>query len=181
MFLLINNNTFVSGKVGWNDSPRVPKTAVSPCSSPLGLFHKVAHLCLDQRQKFHTDDLKPVQNLAGSYWLQMAVKRQMVKCKRVESTTKQSVFVEHSYSLKKKNHLSFVEACFRRTQNLSTIDQEKQKIQQIYIWNPFNHCQFNYVNIDFTSWVWNFCCLGTDIPPGKTSLAAILCRNSSNL
>ena len=106
---------------------------------------------------------------------------QMVKCKWAESTTKQSVFVEHSYSLKKKNHLSFVEACFRRTQNLSTIDQEKQKIQQIYIWNPFNHCQFNYVNSDFTSWVWNFCCLGTDIPPGKTSLAAILCRNSSNL
>ena len=105
----------------------------------------------------------------------------MVKCKRVESTRKQSLFVEHSYSLKKKNHLSFVEACFRRTQNLSTIDQEKQKIQQIYIWNPFNHCQFNYVNIDFTSRVWNFCCLGTDIPPGKTSLAAILCRNSSNL
>ena len=55
------------------------------------------------------------------------------------------------HTLLKKNHLSFVEACFRRTQNLSTIDQEKQKIQQIYIWNPFNHCQFNYVNIDFTS------------------------------
>ena len=102
MFLLINHNTFVSGKVGWNDSLRIWKTAVSPCSSPLGLFHKVAHLCLDQRQKFHTDDLKSVQNLARSYWLQMAVKRQMVKCKWVESTTKQSVFVEHSNSFKKK-------------------------------------------------------------------------------
>lgn len=44
MFLLINNNTFVSGKVGWNDSVHVRKTAVSPCSSPLVLFHQVGHL-----------------------------------------------------------------------------------------------------------------------------------------
>lgn len=113
MFLLINHNTFVSGKVGWNDSLRIWKTAVSPCSSPLGLFHKVAHLYLDQRQKFHTDDLKSVQNLARSYWLQMAVKRQMVKCKRVESTTKQSVFVEHSYSLKKKS-FEFCRSLFQK-------------------------------------------------------------------
>ena len=118
MFLLINNNTFVSGKVGWNDSVHVRKTAVSPCSSLLVLFHQVGHLCLDQRQKFHTDDLESVQNLARSYWLQMAVKRQMVKCKRVESTTKQSVFVEHSYSFK-KNHLSF---------NLSKLVSEEHKI-----------------------------------------------------
>ena len=171
MFLLINNNTFVSGKVGWNDSPRVPKTAVSPCSSPLGLFHQVAHLCLDQRQKFHTDDLKSVQNLGRSYWLQMAVKWSNVN---ELNLLQNSQYSWNIHTLLKKNHLSFVEACFRRTQNLSTIiDQEKQKIQQIYIWNPFNHCQFNYVNIDFTSWVWNFCCLDTDIPPGKTSLAAI--------
>ena len=66
---------------------------------------------------------------------QTAVKKQMVakvKCKQVESTTKQSVFVEYSYSLKKK-HLSLEGACFRRPQNLSMIDQEKQKIQQICI------------------------------------------------
>ena len=68
---------------------------------------------------------------------QTAVKKQMVtkvKCKQVKSTLKQSVFVEYSYSLK-KNHLSLEGACFRRTQNLSIIDQEKQKIQQICIGN----------------------------------------------
>ena len=32
------------GKVGWNDSVHVRKTAVSPCSSPLVLFHQVGHL-----------------------------------------------------------------------------------------------------------------------------------------
>ena len=49
--------------------------------------------------------------------------------------------MEYSYSLKKGKKK-------KRTQNLSIIDQEKQKIQQIYIWNPFTHYQFNYVNID---------------------------------
>ena len=64
-----------------------------------------------QRQKFHTDDVKSVQNpvrsadwsteqlCCFSYCLQMTDKRQKakkVKCKHKESLTKQSIFVEYS-------------------------------------------------------------------------------------
>ena len=76
-----------------------------------------------QRQKFHTDDLKSVRNpVRSADWsteqlhcfsscLQMTDKRQKatkVKCKREESLTKQSIFVEYSLLLKK--HLSFAGA-----------------------------------------------------------------------
>ena len=111
MFLLINNNTFVSGKVGWNDSPRVPKTAVSPCSSPLGLFHQVAHLCLDQRQKFHTDDLKSVQNLARSYWLQMAVKWSNVN---ELNLLQNSQYLWNIHTLLKKKSFEFCRSLFQK-------------------------------------------------------------------
>ena len=64
-----------------------------------------------QRQKFHTDDVKSVQNPVRSadWWaewlhcfsccLRMTDKRQKatkVKCKREESQTNQSIFVEYS-------------------------------------------------------------------------------------
>ena len=64
-----------------------------------------------QRQKFHTDDVEYVQNPVRSpdwsmellhcfsYCLRMTDKRQKatkVKCKRDESLTKQSIFVEYS-------------------------------------------------------------------------------------
>ena len=64
-----------------------------------------------QRQKFHTDDVKSVQNLVRSadwstkqlhcfsYCLRMTDKRRKatkVKRKREESLTKQSIFVEYS-------------------------------------------------------------------------------------
>ena len=64
-----------------------------------------------QRQKFHTDDVKSIRNLVRSadwstqelhcfsYCLWMTDKRQKatkVKCKRKESLTKQSIFVEYS-------------------------------------------------------------------------------------
>ena len=64
-----------------------------------------------QRQKFHTDDVKSVQNPVRSadwsteqlrcfgYCLQMTDKRQKatkVKCKHEESLTKQSIFVQYS-------------------------------------------------------------------------------------
>ena len=73
-----------------------------------------------QWQKFHTDDVKSVQNPVRSadwsteqlhcfsYCLQMTDKRQKatkVKCKREESLTKQSIFVEYSHLYKKR--LSF--------------------------------------------------------------------------
>ena len=76
-----------------------------------------------QRQKFHTVDVKSVQNPVRSanwsteqlhcfsYCLQMTDKRQKakkVKCKHEESLTKQSIFVE--YSLLQKKHLSFAGA-----------------------------------------------------------------------
>ena len=64
-----------------------------------------------QQQKFHNDDVKSVQNPVRSadwsteqlhcfsYCLRMTDKRQKatkVKCKREESLTKQSIFVESS-------------------------------------------------------------------------------------
>ena len=64
-----------------------------------------------QRQKFHTDDVKSVQNpvrsadwsteqlCCFSYCLQMTDKRQKakkVKCKHKESLTIQSIFVQYS-------------------------------------------------------------------------------------
>ena len=76
-----------------------------------------------QRQKFQTDDVKYVRNLVRSPdWsteqlhcfsccLRMTDKRQKatkVKCKRDESLTKQSIFVE--YSLLQNKHLSYAGA-----------------------------------------------------------------------
>ena len=73
-----------------------------------------------QRQKFHTDDVKSVRNPVRSadwstqqfhyfsYCLWMTDKKQKatkVKCKRKESLTKQSIFVEYRLLLKK--HLNF--------------------------------------------------------------------------
>ena len=64
-----------------------------------------------QRQKFHTDDVKSVRNPVRSadwstewlhcfsYCLRMTDKRQKAtkdKCKREESLTKQSIFIEYS-------------------------------------------------------------------------------------
>ena len=40
------------------------------------------------------------------------------------------------YSRLKKKHLSFVAAHSQMKQHFSKIDQEKRKIEQIYIWNP---------------------------------------------
>ena len=83
------------------------------------------------RQKFHTDDLKSVRNpVRSADWsteqlhcfsscLQMTDKRQKatkVKCKREESLTKQSIFVEYSLLLKK--HLSFAGACWQMNTTL---------------------------------------------------------------
>ena len=73
-----------------------------------------------QRQKFHTDDVKSVRNLVRSsdwstwelyyfsYCLRTTDMRQTVtkvECKRDESTTTQSIFVE--YILLQTKHLSF--------------------------------------------------------------------------
>ena len=84
-----------------------------------------------QRQKFHTDDVKSVRNPVRSadwsteqlhclsYCLQMTDKRQKatkVKCKRKESLTKQSIFLE--YSLLQKKHLSFAEARWQISKTL---------------------------------------------------------------
>ena len=102
-----------------------------------------------QRQKFHTDDVKSVQNPVRradwsteqlhcfSYCLQMTVKRQKakkVKCKHEESLTKQSIFVE--YSILQKKHLSFAGARGQINTTLYQNRPEDTQIRQIYIWNP---------------------------------------------
>ena len=83
---------------------------------------KVKCVCASatQRQKFHTDNVKSVRNPVRSadlskqqlhcfsYCLWMTDKKQKatkVKCKRKESLTKQSIFVEYRLLLKK--HLNF--------------------------------------------------------------------------
>ena len=40
-------------------------------------------------------------------------------------------------SLVQKKHLSFAAACSRKNfKNFTTIDQEKLKLEKIYVWNP---------------------------------------------
>ena len=57
------------------------------------------------------------------------------KCKRDESITKQSVFLE--YILLSKFFFRVLLELFRKgSQNFTIIDQEKHKIKQIYIENP---------------------------------------------
>ena len=95
---------------------------VSPRSSPLRDVSR-GGTSATERQKFHTDDAKSVQNPVRSvnwsteqshcpsYCLRMTNKRQKaakVKCKRDESLAKQSICVE--YSLLQKKHLSFAGA-----------------------------------------------------------------------
>ena len=79
-----------------------------------------------QGQKFHTDDIKSVRNSVRSadlsteqfhcfsYCSRMTDKRQnatKAKCKRQESLTKQSIFLEHC--LLQKKHLSLAGACWQ--------------------------------------------------------------------
>ena len=86
------------------------KTAISPCSLPLGLFHEEKHLQFSETL-FHADDVKSVQNPVRSadwlteslhcfsYCLPTTDKRQKatkVKYKLDESLIKQSIFVEYS-------------------------------------------------------------------------------------
>ena len=95
-----------------------------------------------QRERFHTDDVKYVQNPVRSpdwsteqlhcfsYCLQMTDKRQKatkVKCKRDESLTKQSIFVE--YSLLYSKHLSFAGARSQMNTHFTKIDQQRPKIE----------------------------------------------------
>ena len=56
-----------------------------------------------------------------------------VKCKHDESQTKQSIFVEIVFS--SRSICVLLELIHRWTQDFSKINQEKRKIEQIYIWN----------------------------------------------
>ena len=61
-----------------------------------------------------------------------------VKCKRDESTTKQSIFLEYIF-FRKSIYVSpevLLELVRKRSQNFTIIDQEKHKIKPVYIWNP---------------------------------------------
>ena len=96
-----------------------------------------------QRQKFHTNDIKSVWNLVRSsdwstYYLYCFNDRQKAtkfKCKRDESITKQSVFLEYILLSKFFFRVS-LELFRKRSQNFTIIDQEKHKIKQIYFENP---------------------------------------------
>jgi len=57
------------------------------------------------------------------------------KCKRDESITKQSVFLEYIL-LSKFFFRVLLELVRKGSQNFTIIDQEKHKIKQIYIENP---------------------------------------------
>ena len=113
-----------------------------------------------QRQKFHTDDVKSVQNLVRSadwsteqlhcfsYCLRMTDKRQKakkVKCKHEESLTKQLIFVE--YSLLQKKHFSFAGA---RGQINTTVYQNRPEDaqNQTNLYLKPHHYRIYYVNVD---------------------------------
>ena len=68
-----------------------------------------------------------------------------VKCKRGESITKKSIFVENIRL--KKRHLSFAGARSQMNTIFYQNHQEKRKIEQICLWNPMI-TRIYYVNID---------------------------------
>ena len=108
-----------------------------------------------QRQKFHTDDVKSVRYPVRSadwfsYCLQMTDKRQKAtkeKCRREESLTKQTIFVE--YSLLLRSIWVFAEA---RGQMNTTLYQNRPEDTQnwnksIVLLEPHD-CRIYYVNIN---------------------------------
>ena len=116
-----------------------------------------------QRQKFHTDDVKSVRNPVRSadwpteqlhcfsYCLRMTdiiQKATKVKCKREESLTKQSIFVE--YSVLQKKHLSFAGARWLMNttlyQNRPEDTQNSENWTKLYL-EPHDYWIY-YVNID---------------------------------
>ena len=115
-----------------------------------------------QRQKFHTDDVKSVRNpVRKADWstelLRMTYTRQRVtkvKCKRDE------VKIGGIYS--RGSVWVLLKLIHRWTQHFSKIDQEKRKIEQIWMWTPWLPdilCKHW-----FMSSVWNFCRWVADVP-----------------
>lgn len=105
---------------------------------------------LPQWQKFHTDEVKFVQNLTRielwsnwsmqelncfSYCLRMTAKDkspQKVKCKYDESTSKQSILYLWKIFFFEKQ-LNFAGVCCRRKQNSTIIIQEKHNWTNLYL------------------------------------------------
>ena len=91
-----------------------------------------------------------------------------VKCKRNESLTKQSIFVE--YSLLQRKHLSFTGAHSQMNTTLfqKLLTRRNVKLSEFAFGTPWLLdllCK-NW----FTSSVWNFCRWVADVPPCETSL-----------
>ena len=90
-----------------------------------------------------------------------------VKCKRDESLTKQSTFVE--YSLLYKKHLSFAGVVDEHN-TLPKSTRRNVKLNKFVLgtpWLPDILCKHW-----FTSSVWNFCRWVADVPPRETSQVA---------
>ena len=85
-----------------------------------------------------------------------------VKCKREESLTKQSIFVE--YSILKNKHLSFAAARWRMNTKSTRRHVKSDKFVFVTPWLLDLLCKHW-----FASSVWNFCCWVADVPPYKTS------------
>ena len=125
-----------------------------------------------QGLKFHTDDEKSVRNLVrswSSYIVLAIVYEWPEKTKGHEGQMKMWwIYYKTVNSLNifflTRSIWVLLELVRRRTQNFTVIDQEKHKIEELFIWTI--HLR------NYSSSVWNFCCWGADVPPGETSLAA---------
>ena len=85
-----------------------------------------------------------------------------VKCKRHESLTKQSIFVE--YSLLQEKHLSFAWARSEINTTLKNV-----KLNKFAFGTPW--LQDLLCKHWFTSSVWNFCRWVADVPPREAAMS----------
>ena len=90
-----------------------------------------------------------------------------VKCKRDDSITKQSIFVD---ILLLKKYLGFAGARSQMNTTLSQIDHGNLKLNKFAFGIP--RLPDLLCNHWFISPVWNFCCWVADVPPRETSPAA---------
>ena len=143
------------------------KTAISPRSSPLGMFHEEEHL--SKEIPYWWCKICPESGHMRCLWTtDKRQKATKVKCKCAEPITKLWIFVE--YILLQKKHLSFAGACSQMNttlyQNLPGETQNWTNFAFGTPWLPdllYKHW--------FMSSVWYFCCWVADVPPHQISPA----------
>ena len=137
---------------------------------------------MPQRQKFHTDDVKSVQNLVRksdwatwycSYIVLAIVWDQQTKDKHLQSPNvnamkakKNSQYFWNMFFFRRSIWV-FLEFVHRKKQNFTIFDLEKHKIEQIYIWSPMTTWLIMLIfiiSVDFPSLRHKHLPLGENIP-----------------